>query len=122
MRENGTCTFCKAAVETIVHLFWQCHISQIFIKEIPSHLKDSLNHYINSDCATCFFMLSDLTNVQIIVTTLSKSCIISKARASRQKPMLERNLRSLTLEANTEYKIAKLSIDDSILNGRYKVL
>ena len=32
--------------------------------------------------------------------------------------MLERNLRSLTLEANTEYKIAKLSIDDSILNPR----
>ena len=34
--KHNTCTFCEDVPETIVHLFWQCPITQIFIKEILS--------------------------------------------------------------------------------------
>ena len=46
-RENSLCCFCETVTETIVHLFWQCPIiTQIFIKEVLSHLKDKYSTYI----------------------------------------------------------------------------
>ena len=51
-------------------------------------------------------MLTNLTNVEVVVVTLSKLCI-SRARINLQKPKLENVLRSLTLETTKEYKIAK---------------
>ena len=53
--DNSMCSFCKQTTETIYHLFWQCPKTQIFIKEILSHLKEDYEVNINIDKANCFF-------------------------------------------------------------------
>ena len=104
MRNNSICSFCESATETIVHLFWQCPITQIFIKEILSHLKDNYNTSINIDYVK-WFMLSDLKNMEVAVITIGKAAI-HKARISNQKPTLEGMLLSLAFEINKEHRIA----------------
>ena len=36
--DTDMCTFCSASVETISHLFWECHVTSKFIKEVKSTL------------------------------------------------------------------------------------
>ena len=43
---DDLCTFCNNTAETILHLFWTCHISKEFFTQ--------LLHYINTKCNTNF--------------------------------------------------------------------
>ena len=35
--QSSECAFCNDSIEAIVHLFWSCPKTQIYIKEILSH-------------------------------------------------------------------------------------
>ena len=105
--KGNNCTFCESAIETIYHLFWQCPITQIFIKEVLSHLKTKYNTIISVN-AVNWFMLKGLANIEVLVVTLSKSCI-HKARLKATKPSVELMIRILRLEATKEYHVAKIS-------------
>lgn len=103
--QHDTCSFCEDSTETIVHLFWQCSFTQIFIKEILSRLKRVYNISISMERAP-WFNLDNLTNMEIVVVTLSKSCI-HNARINLQKPSPETFFKRLQLEITKEYIIAQ---------------
>ena len=72
--QHNTCSFCESTAETIFHLYWQCPVTQIFIKEILSHLRTKYNTVLNINCGS-WFMLTDLTNIEVIIVMLCKQCI-----------------------------------------------
>ena len=41
--ENNLCTFCKHDTEAIIHLFWQCPVTQNFLKDIDRELYTKYN-------------------------------------------------------------------------------
>ena len=103
--QHNTCSFCESTVETIFHLYWQCPVTQIFIKEILSHLRTKYNTVLNINCGS-WFMLTDLTNIEVIIVMLSKQCI-HKSRLTSRKPSLNVMVRTLKFEATKEYDIAQ---------------
>ena len=66
---SNICTFCKLSVETIFHVFWECSKTQIFIKEILSHLKTNYEVTLNID-VNKWFLLTELSNMEVLVITL----------------------------------------------------
>ena len=108
------CTFCKENVETIAHLFWECAKTKIFIKEILSHLKTNYQVVVENE-ASKWFMLTDLSNIDILVITVAKASI-HKARMGSCNMCLNNFMRSLKNEASKEYYIAKAkSREDAFL-------
>ena len=103
--QNSNCSFCECAIETIFHLFWQCPVTQIFIKEVLSHLRIRYDMVIHINSVN-WFMLMDLSNIEVIIATLGKACI-HKARLKLTKPTVELMIQTLKLEASKEYNIAK---------------
>ena len=99
------CTFCNESIETIAHLFWECAKTKIFIKEILSHLKTNYQVVVEND-VNKWFMLTDLSNIDILVITVAKASI-HKARMSSRIMCLNNFMRSLKNEASKEYYIAK---------------
>ena len=108
MRENNKCTFCDSATETIAHLFWHCSLTQIFIKEILSHIRTAYNITIELN-VTSWFMLKDLSEFEVLLGTLMKTHI-HKVRLKSAKPSLQAMLQTLKFEAINEYRIAKNNI------------
>ena len=102
---QNSCSFCERATETIVHLFWQCPITQIFIKEILSHLRTQYSIVLSINRVK-WFMLTDLTHLEVIIVMLSKQCI-HKSRLKSTKPSLETMVQTLKFEATKEYNIAQ---------------
>ena len=103
--QHNMCSFCKRDTETICHLFWHCSITQIFIKEILSHLRRTYNTIIHINQGN-WFLLTDLTNIEVIIVTLMKSCI-HKSRLKSAKPSVQVLLQNLKYEGIKEYNIAK---------------
>lgn len=105
--EHDKCTFCEEVTETIVHLFWQCPVTQILIKEILSHLKAVYNIYLNIS-AVKWFLLKDLSSIQVLIVTLIKAHI-HKSRLNLRKPSVEVVMQSVRFEIIKEYHIAKIN-------------
>ena len=38
IKNDGLCTFCQSSNESIIHLFWQCQMTQNFIKSVIAWL------------------------------------------------------------------------------------
>ena len=102
---HNTCSFCDDAVETIFHLFWQCPTTQIFIKEVLSHIRAKYNAAINITPVS-WFLLTDLTDIEVIVVTISKVSI-HNSRLKAARPSVEETMQCLRLEAVKEINIAK---------------
>ena len=49
-RDNDNCTFCQDTSESLIHLFWSCHITSSFWKDIFHWLKNV--HLIPEDYTT----------------------------------------------------------------------
>ena len=41
-KENDNCTFCNNSSETLIHLFWSCHVSSSFKKSVTDWLQNAL--------------------------------------------------------------------------------
>ena len=74
IKDSSRCSFFTYSVETIFHLFWQCPITQIFIKEILSHIKDKYRTTMNIN-PTNWFLLENLSKIEVLIVILCKSCI-----------------------------------------------
>ena len=103
--EHDTCTFCEEPNETIFHLFWQCPKTQIFIKEILSHLKEKYNTTINVNSVN-WFLLTDLTNTEALLVVLART-YIHKARLKATCLSVEAMMQIIKFEMKKEYIIAK---------------
>ena len=103
--ENNLCTFCEQQRETIYHLFWQCPKTQIFIKEILSHIKDTYLINININKVQWFF-LTDLSSIEMLIVTLIK-IHIHKSRLKLIIPSIRICIEQIKTEMNKEYIIAK---------------
>ena len=103
--EHSRCSFCERVTETICHLFWYCPATQIFIKEILSHIRTDYNVRININPIK-WFLLSDLTDREAITVTVMKACI-HKSRLKSTKPSVQITLQYLKFEITKEYIIAK---------------
>ena len=103
--QSSVCTFCNDSIETIVHLFWSCPKTQIYIKEILSHLKERYSVTMDMS-ANKWFLLTDMSNMNVLIVTLIKASI-HKARMRSSQLSLHATLQSLKLEASKEQVIAK---------------
>ena len=115
--QHNRCSFCNRATETICHLFWHCSITQIFIKEILSHLRMEYNTSMNINPVN-WFLLTDLAKIEIIVVTLMKANI-HKSRLKLAKPSVQVMLQSLKFEATKEYNIAKSYNKMTVFEGKW---
>ena len=41
-KENDNCTFCNNSSETLIHLFWSCHVTSSFWKSVTDWLQSAL--------------------------------------------------------------------------------
>ena len=41
-KENDNCTFCNNSSETLIHLFWPCHVTSSFWKSVTDWLQNAL--------------------------------------------------------------------------------
>jgi hypothetical protein len=41
-KESDNCTFCHRCSETLIHLFWSCHVTSSFWKRVADWLRDNL--------------------------------------------------------------------------------
>ena len=41
-KENDNCTFCNHFLETLIHLFWSCHVTSSFWKSVTDWLQNAL--------------------------------------------------------------------------------
>ena len=80
-------------------------MTKIFIKEILSHSRTQYNIILNIDCVK-WFMLTDLTHLEVIIAMLGKQCI-HKSRSKSTKPSLDVMTQTLKCEATKEYDIAQ---------------
>lgn len=117
VRQSSMCTFCERTTETIIHMFWECSETQIFIKEILSHLRINYATSLNIN-STNWIILTDLSNIEVLIVTLSKACI-HKSRLKSIKPSLEMMMQSLKLEATKEYNIARENNKMSMFDGKW---
>ena len=117
IKESSVCSFCKERVETIVHLFWYCSKTEIFIKEVLSHIK--INYSVTMDVdAVKWFFLTELSDLDVTVIMLMKSCI-HKARMKGKLPCASAMLQSLKLEAVKEHHIAQMKNQECMFEQKW---
>ena len=102
---SSACSFCANSVESILHLFWQCPVTQTFIRETVSRLRTKHKTTLSIDLRK-WFLLIDLSHIEVLVVTLLKSCI-HKARLKSEKPSVQVMMANLKFEAVKEYNIAR---------------
>ena len=115
--EFETCTFCKETPETIVHLFWDCPVTNIFIKEILSRLKEKYSTSLKLN-PTNWFLLTDLSNVEVLIVTLIKAHI-HKSRLKVSKPSAEVMIQNIKFEVTKDYHIAKRDNNEKAFEQRW---
>ena len=103
--EHNTCTFCERAAETIFHLFWVCPKTKIFIKEVLSHIRTKYDIRISINAAK-WFLLTDMSDLEVVMITLMKACI-HKARLKSTTPSKEVMMQNVKSEVIKEFEIAK---------------
>lgn len=114
---SSKCSFCANSVESISHLFWQCPITQIFIKEVLSHLRNKYKTTLSIDLRK-WFLLTDLSPIEVLLVTLIKSCI-HKARLKSERPSAQVMMASLKFEAVKEYNLARKYQKTQIFEQRW---
>ena len=114
---SSNCSFCANSVESISHLFWQCPITQIFIKEILSHLRNKYKTILSIDLRK-WFLLTDLSPIEVLLVTLIKSCI-HKARLKSERPSAQVMMACLKFEAVKEYNLARKYQKTEIFEQRW---
>ena len=93
LADSNTCTFCKSAVETISHLFWECPVTQTFIQNIDRQLHSHYQLHFQHNIQSWFFPL-ETDELQTFLITLTKF-VIHKARNIGEKPELQHLLNLL---------------------------
>ena len=66
LKNTNLCTFCKIHDETIEHLFFDCPVTQIFLKSLSKQLKQYYNNLI-FDKKDISLVLSLLVNLILII-------------------------------------------------------
>ena len=118
--DNDSCTFCKEVPETIVHLFWQCPVTQTFIKNIDLHLNAKYNIKFQFQELSWFF-LSDNDSLQTLLITLAKA-VIFKARNAGEKPSVEHMIKVTKIEAQKEQFACRLKGQLQCFEQKWKSL
>ena len=64
IKSNDQCSFCKASLETLLHLFWECPLVKYFWSEISNWMKNS-SCFLNKEFTflSCIGLLNDTTNL-----------------------------------------------------------
>ena len=45
INNDKTCNFCKEHDETIIHLFWNCRITQLFLNDVKLEIASNYNNF-----------------------------------------------------------------------------
>ena len=118
--ESNACTFCKHDVETIVHLFWQCPVTQNFLKHIDRELHDKYNIHFQH-CKQSWFFLKNEDTLQTLLITIAKS-VIYKARNAGEKPRLSHMITLIKIEAQKEQLSSRLNDTMDNFQKKWKAL
>ena len=68
--ETNICTFCKHDVEEIIHLFWQCPVTQNFLNDIDRELYAKYNIHFQHCKQSWFFLKKNQDTLQTLLITL----------------------------------------------------
>ena len=86
---EDTCTFCKNTPETILHLLWQCEISQDFFRELKIYIENKCNIQINAwGVKEVIFGSSKIDKVQNLILLQAKFYLYYN-KTKGQLPSLE---------------------------------
>ena len=96
------CTFCKTASETIVHLFWQCHFTQKFWKDLNEQYATRIDSRIDLDTVIC-----GSPNPLICTLTFIAKRYIYECKHARVTPNIRNYNYKVDYTKNTEFEIAK---------------
>ena len=105
IKQSSNCTFCDATTETIYHLFWHCPKTQMFIKEILSHLRIKYKVCMNINSFNWFF-LAETSHLEAHVISLGKVCI-HIARLTSTQPSIHKMMNLIKLDVQNEYYSAR---------------
>ena len=104
--ESWSCTFCKNAAETLVHMFWRCSIVQTFIKEVTKYLKENFSIQVIYDEKSWFFPTNEQSSKQSVMIGMIAKQNIYRARNKDMKPSLSYFINTLKCEIEKENYIA----------------
>ena len=120
LADSSICTFCKQETETILHLFWQCSITQSFIRDIDRLMNTEYQiRFQNSEKS--WFFLHETDELQTLLITLAK-LVLFKARNGGEKPMVSHMLRLLKIQATKEEFASRLDMNSKQFDEKWKTL
>ena len=117
---TNTCTFCKQEIETIMHLFWQCPITQSFLATIDTELYNRYNTRVNYGVESWFFPQE--TNQLTTLINIVAKAVIFKARNEGRKPEIAHVLNSLKIEAQKEQLASRMNNKQDVFKNKWKAL
>ena len=107
-------------METVVHLFWQCPVTQTFINNLRRELLTKYQIRFNLRKQDWFFP-QETDQLQTLLITLTKSAIY-KARNTGRKPELSHVLQLLKIEAQKEQLACRLKNKPENFEKKWKTL
>ena len=121
--QNNLCSFCNNAVETIVHLFWECNLVNNFWHNLESWLKGECVHIIElnitkEDVILGIQNIRRADNVINLIILLAKQYIY-RIKYKNTVPVLQHFKKSITLQYNIEKYIAFSNCDWDKFNKRW---
>ena len=118
--DNSTCTFCSHETETIIHLFWQCPVTQTFLKNIDRELYTQYKIHFQHNVQSWFFP-REIDSLQTLIITVAKAAIY-RSRNDGKKPDITYMLNLLKIEAQKEQLASRLKNKIEIFENKWKTL
>ena len=119
--DSDSCTFCKNDVETITHLFWQCPVTQTFLKDINTHLETNYTIKFPYREQQSWFFLQNNDPLETLLITIAKA-VIFRARNSDELPSVEHLIKSVKTEAQKEQHSSRVNNQTQAFEQKWKTL
>lgn len=118
--DSAVCTFCARHTETIIHLFWQCPVTQTFLQNVDRELRDKCQIRFRHTAQSWFFP-EDVDNLQILFITIAKA-VIYKSRNAGTNPEMAHFLNLLKSEAQKEQFASKMKNNIKSFENKWKTV
>ena len=114
--ESSSCSFCKSEEETLIHLVWDCTVTQDYIKTIVTQLRSSFSVSCSFTAKSWIFPCSSKDGFLITLISTVGKLVIFKAKNNEELPNYHHFVALLRREARNEEFIAiKNNTKDSFL-------
>ena len=120
LSDDSMCTFCERDTETIIHLFWQCPVTQAFIQDVMREIHNQYQVSFQYNTHSWFFP-QGTELLQTLIITLAKA-VIYKARNAGRKPEISHMLNSLRAEAQKEELAGRMNGKMECFEKKWKTL